>query len=149
MRNILAAVDFSSVTPAVVETAGRLAAALKAPLWLIHVAAPEPPFVGYEVGPESVRHQVATHIRQEHRQLHELEKQLRERSVEATSLLVQGPTVDKIVEEANRLRADLLVIGSHGHGALYHLVLGSVSGELMGKSPCPLVVVPARAGKAV
>jgi nucleotide-binding universal stress UspA family protein len=38
--------------------------------------------------------------------------------------------------------ADLLVLGSHGHGRLRHAVLGSVSEECVRRAPCPVVVVP-------
>jgi nucleotide-binding universal stress UspA family protein len=38
--------------------------------------------------------------------------------------------------------ADLLVLGSHGHGRLHHAVLGSVSEECIRQAPCPVVVVP-------
>jgi nucleotide-binding universal stress UspA family protein len=38
--------------------------------------------------------------------------------------------------------ADLLVLGSHGHGRIHHTVLGSVSEECARKATCPVVVVP-------
>lgn len=41
--------------------------------------------------------------------------------------------------------ADLLVLGSHGHGRLRHAVVGSVSEECIRHAPCPVVVVPAPA----
>lgn len=39
--------------------------------------------------------------------------------------------------------ADLLVVGSSGAGAVSHLLLGSVTSELLAASPCPVVVTPA------
>lgn len=38
--------------------------------------------------------------------------------------------------------ADLLVLGSHGHGRLFHVVLGSVAEECIRVATCPVVVVP-------
>ncbi|MCM4084847.1 universal stress protein [Paractinoplanes hotanensis] len=38
--------------------------------------------------------------------------------------------------------ADLLVLGSHGHGAVRHTVLGSVSEKAIRKAACPVVVIP-------
>jgi nucleotide-binding universal stress UspA family protein len=38
--------------------------------------------------------------------------------------------------------ADLLVLGSHGHGRLHHAVLGSVSEQCVRRATCPVVVVP-------
>ena len=55
MQNILVPVDFSAVTQRVLEHVVPLARAFKSTLWLLHVAAPDPDFAGYEAGPESVR----------------------------------------------------------------------------------------------
>ena len=142
MKNILAAVDFSDVTQAVATTAAALAGALDGRLFLLHVAAPEPDFVGYDVGPQTVRDGVAKEIRAEHRQLHELKQPLEQAGLDVTALVVQGATVEKIVQEAARLEADMIVVGSHGHGALHHLLVGSVTEGIMRAAVCPVLVVP-------
>ena len=77
MKTILALVDFSDVTEAVVKAAGELAGTFKAVLYLLHVAAPDPDFVGYEAGPQTVRDNAAKHFREEHRSLHDLEEGLK------------------------------------------------------------------------
>lgn len=38
--------------------------------------------------------------------------------------------------------ADLLVLGSHGHGRVFHEIVGSVTGECIRAAVCPVVVVP-------
>jgi nucleotide-binding universal stress UspA family protein len=40
--------------------------------------------------------------------------------------------------------ADLLVVGSHGHGALHDLILGSVTNSVLHAAPCPVAIVPTR-----
>ena len=141
--NIVVAVDFSDVTPRVVDTARALAAGRPAKLWLVHVAPPEPEFIGYEVGPQVVRQSAATHVRQDHKDLQALAEGLRRDGLDATALLVQGSTADKILEEAGRRGAALVVVGTHGKGALRHLLLGSVSRQILTRAECPVVVVPA------
>jgi nucleotide-binding universal stress UspA family protein len=59
-----------------------------------------------------------------------------------TALLVQGVTADTILEEAAKLAADIIVVGSRGKGALQQLVVGSVSEGVLRKSQCPVLVVP-------
>jgi nucleotide-binding universal stress UspA family protein len=142
MRNILVAVDFSQITESVVQQAGELATGLGSHLWLVHAAAPDPDFVGYEAGPAGVRDQVAEEFRDEHRKLQSLAESLRDTGLRATALLVQGPTVEMILKEADRLEADLIVIGSHGHGAVYHLLLGSISKAVLKRSKTPVMIVP-------
>ncbi len=142
MSCILALVDFSDVTPAVVQRAAELGRALHRTVYLLHVAAPAPEFVGYEPGPQSVRDTVAGQIRKEHGEIQRMEAELKSSGLDVQALLVQGPTVEKILSEADRLKADMMVAGSHGRGALHHLLVGSVTEGLLRKVRCPLVVVP-------
>lgn len=144
MKKILAAIDFSDVTGNVVEQAAALAQAFSAELTLVHVAAPDPDFVGYEAGPDTVRDARASELRGEHRQLQETGEALRERGLAARALLIQGPTIEKILEETKRIGAEVIVIGSHGHGALHRALLGSVSEGVVRGATCPVHVVPAR-----
>ncbi|SPL98846.1 Universal stress protein family [[Actinomadura] parvosata subsp. kistnae] len=53
--------------------------------------------------------------------------------------VVHGHPVAVLREAASG--ADLLVVGSHGHGTFAGMILGSVSQALLHQSPCPLVVV--------
>jgi nucleotide-binding universal stress UspA family protein len=108
------------------------------------VAAPDPEFVGFEAGPQSVRDQRAETLRKEHRLLQELADRARRRGIETKAVLVQGPTVETILAQAHKGKADLIVTGSHGHGALYKTVLGSVSEGILRGARRPVLVVPAR-----
>lgn len=143
MKNILAAVDFSPVSGAVIEQATALAQAFRAALWLLHVAAPDPDFIGYESGPQSVRRSVAAGLHEDHRRLQDQSAALRERGVDCTALLVQGATPDTIVREADRLGVDLIVLGSHGHGVIRRALIGSVSEHVLHHASRPLLIVPA------
>jgi nucleotide-binding universal stress UspA family protein len=143
-NNILAPIDFSDVTDAVIAKAAQLAKALDAKVWLIHAAVPEPDFVGYEVGPEYIRDSAARHLRDEHQKLGEYQEKFREIDVDVTAMLVPGEAVDKILQEAQRLKIDWIVLGSHGHGALYNLLAGSVCQGVLSKAQCPVVIVPSR-----
>jgi nucleotide-binding universal stress UspA family protein len=55
---------------------------------------------------------------------------------------VQGATVETILKEALKLDVDMIVAGSHGRGAMYQLLVGSVSEGVLHKSKCPVIVVP-------
>ncbi len=143
LRKLLAAIDFSPVSKAVVEHAASLAAAFSAELTLVHVAAPDPELVGYEAGPQTVRDHRAREIRTEHQELQAIAEDLREREITARALLIQGPAVEKILAEAERLQADVIVIGSHGHGALYRALIGSIGEGVVRAARCPVLVVPA------
>lgn len=140
MLKIAVALDFSDSTQQILDYAKKLADSAGSELWLLHVEAPEPDFVGYEVGPESVRDSVASEIHQDHTELQKLAEACRAEGLKAKALLLQGATVETLVDQAALLKADFLVVGSHGHG-LKQLILGSVSDGLLRQAHCPVVVV--------
>ena len=144
MKNVFAAIDFSDISPAVVECARSLTAHYSAHLHLIHVAPPDPEFVGYEPGPQYVRDHVARDLREEHRQLQDLAQKLADGGLAVTAHCLQGSTTETILKKALETQADVIVVGSHGRGALSRIVLGSVSQGVIHGSACPVLVVPAR-----
>ena len=145
MPGILVPVDFSDVTDAVVAEARKMAAALSLPLTLIHVAQAEVDFIGYEVGPQYIRDDLAEDLREQHQALQTLRDTLAAEGLTATAQMVPGSAQEKVVEELGRIQPELVVVGSHGHGALYHLLAGSVCQAVLTHAACPVLVVPAKA----
>jgi nucleotide-binding universal stress UspA family protein len=60
-------------------------------------------------------------------------------------LVDTGHPANCILERAKTLPADLIVLGTHGHGGFEHLVLGSVTEKVLRKATCPVMTVPPRA----
>lgn len=139
---LLVGVDLSESTEKVVKKAEEVAKALSAKVWLLHVAMPEPDFVGFEVGPQTVRDSLSKEFHGEHRQIQDIADRLRKAGLDTTALLVQGSTAEIILNEASKLNIDMIVVGSHGRGAMYQLLVGSVSEGVLRKSACPILVVP-------
>jgi len=141
--NVLAAVDFSGFTEPILRAVERIAAAAPgARIWLLHVAEPDPSFVGYDAGPAVVRDQVAAEYRREHQQLQACAERLRENGVQATPLVIRGAIAETILAEAVRLEVQLIVMGSHGYGAITELIAGGVCKVVLRKAPCPVLVIP-------
>ncbi len=143
MTTIVVGVDFSPVTDGVVRAARELASRLNGHVWLLHVAAPDPEFVGYEAGPDTVRDAQARHYREEHRRLNELGQEFANSGLAVTSLLVQGATAEKILEHAQRLKAGYILLGASSRGVVGELFMGSVCRSVVQGATCPVAVVPA------
>ena len=144
MKTILVAVDLSAATVRVCAAAERLARSMGARLVIFH-AVPAAPvlaygFDGFSAG-EMVGYHRATRKASAHK-MTALEHWFKKRWPNTKMALHDGPAPDNIVRAANRLRADYIVIGSHGHGAVYELLVGSTAHLVLKKSRCPVVLVP-------
>ncbi len=64
-----------------------------------------------------------------------------ERGLELRTHVFAGHPVQKIIDLAETIPADLLVIGARGHSALYERMVGSRADRLMQLAPCPVLVV--------
>lgn len=144
MAEVLGCVDFSDASEAVIVEAARISRLSGNRLHLVHVAAGEPALAGYDEGPVAVhtRDERAKELTDEHHRLRELAAAYATDGLEIVPLLLMGATVDTILAEADRIDAATIVVGSHGHGALRKLLLGSVSQGIVRHSTRPVVIVP-------
>ena len=139
---LLVAVDLSDSSRLVIDYVKDLANALSGKVWLLHVAEPDPEFVGYDVDPPEMRDVVARRFHREHQQIQQLSQALRAKGLDCEALLIQGPTVETILREIERLSVDMVVLGSHGKRVLRHLLVGSTSEGVLHQSSIPVLIVP-------
>ena len=140
--NLLVCVDLSESTEIIVKQIESLARSLSAKVWLLHNAEPAPDIVEFKVDPLAARESLAKKFHVEHRRIQGLAERLRKAGIETTALLVRGQTVETILQEAEDVKADMIVVGSHGKGAMFQLLVGSVSEGVLHKSRTPVLVIP-------
>ena len=141
MKSVLAAVDFSPVTGAVVSAAADLGRSLGARVLLLHVVPAPPPLAAYPMEEVERAELLAANEKNAVRRLGNLAGGLA--GAAAETLTATGVPADEIVREASANGADLIVVGSHGHTAIYDLLVGSTTHGVLKKAPCPVVIVQA------
>ena len=63
------------------------------------------------------------------------------RGVKAEALSRVGPVADTIIDVAKTGKFDLIMMGTHGHGALGRLVMGSVSTQVLAGCDVPVLLI--------
>jgi len=118
-----------------------MANAFSSKVWILHIVpdSRQPPF---NVDSKTLRREVAAELHHEHELLQQLAQCLRDRDVDATALLVEGPTVRTILKESDRLDIDLVVLGCHRHGMFYGALMDVTEEGLLSKCPRPIMFVP-------
>ena len=140
--NLLVCVDLSESTQIIVKRIEKLAKSLSARVWLLHNAQPAPDTVEFKVDPLAARESLAKKFHAEHRGIQELAERMRKAGIETKALLVHGDTVETILQEAKDVKADMIVVGSHGRGAMFQLLVDSVSKGVLRNSRIPVLVIP-------
>src|ERR1051325_603189 len=127
MKTILAPVDFSGVTDAVVAAAATLARAMDGKVVLLHII--QPPLMVTEYAPLIADIAEITAAGEKHatRELDKLEDRLTADFIAVETVQSLGQAIPQIVEQAEKLAVDYIVMGSHGHTALYDLIVGSTT----------------------
>jgi len=144
MKTILVAIgniDGTNLTSPVIEYTMELARSFSSKVWLVHVV-PRLGTTPFTVPRELLRDQAASELHREHKFMQALTEALRDCDIDATALLVEGVTVKTILEEADRLEVDLIVVGSHSHGLLYRALLDGTGERLLNESTRPILFVP-------
>lgn len=142
MARILIAVDGSSHSARVAKAAIRQAAACKQPpeLHLIYVHLPVPTLGGLI---KPVRHEaLQRYYREEGEDALRGAKKLFDRAgLACTAHVMVGQVAQSLASEARKLKCDMIVMGTHGMGAVSGMLLGSVAAKTVHLAHCPVLLV--------
>ncbi len=138
---ILHPTDFSSCADQAQAHAVRLARGVKADVILMYVLVEAVLFGEGVVGMAQVERIYESQRRWAEKALADRVAALEGQGITARSLLVVGNPADEIVRAAEREHADLIVLGTHGRGAMGRFFLGSVADRVVRTAPCPVVTV--------
>jgi len=143
IRQIVLATDLGPASAAATTEAFRLAAALDARLLAVSVI--DPRTLQLPGG------RFRSRIDQERARLEAVASELvlrgRRDHVPTSFLIWEGDPAESIVDAARSEGADVIVVGSHGRGALGRALIGSVSDQVVRRAPCPVLVVRSTVGQ--
>ncbi len=135
VRTVLHPIDFSDNPSTAFDVACALARDYGAELVLVHVV--EPAFVSTADGmPQPIPSGLEDGAMNRLREVRPAEPAITVREVVAT-----GYPVEEILRTAVEMKADLIVMGTHGRSGLARAVMGSVAEGVLREAACPVVTV--------
>ena len=136
-ERIVVALDGSDHSHRALEHAKHLAECLDATLWLVHAFAHTSDLWGHDKFDELVtqRKTAGQDI------LDEARKTLGDTTFDVQEELLEGPAAEAILNVAEVRNADLIVLGTRGHGSLQGMLVGSVGNKVLQHAHCPVMLV--------
>jgi nucleotide-binding universal stress UspA family protein len=145
LRRIVHATDFSPASGPAFRKALEVAKDNGATLVIVHVL-PALPMVGDAyIAATAYDEMLNAHRAQADRTMERLVKRARAGGARATGVVIgTGAVADQIARFAKRQRADVIVMGTHGHGIIARALLGSVAERVIARASSPVMTVRAR-----
>jgi len=142
IQHILVPIDFSACSNHALNLALRLARLLHARLTLLHVVQ-MPYLVGGGAG-AGMGEGVALYAEQAETEAHQMladyAQRVSDAGLECETIVDHATPFQRIIDHAASRRVDLIVMGTHGHTGLQHMLLGSVAEKVVRLAHCPVMV---------
>ena len=144
---ILVPTDFSADAEKALSTAADLAKTFGgAKIVVLHAYAVDIPMVSPMAGGYSLPTGFYEDLyAQASARMDALVGELSKSGLDATGMVLQEPAALAVVDQAEKLSADLIVMGTRGNTGLKHVVLGSVAERVVRTAPCSVLTVKADA----
>ncbi|MCX8072498.1 MAG: universal stress protein [Candidatus Binatia bacterium] len=143
LKKILVPVDFSKDSLRAAEYARNFAAPFKAQLVLLHVI--EPIYYASPADMYAASPNLALLIEEQRKaaeaQLQDLATKFANQGAKVQTLIKSGSPAQVIADTAKRIKADLIIMATHGRTGLAHALLGSVAERVVRLAPCPVLTV--------
>ncbi len=143
LKKVLVPVDFSKDSFRAAEYARTFAQPFDAQLVLLHVI--EPIYYASPADMYAASPNLALLIEEQRKaaetQLQQLADKLSRQGSRVQTLLKSGSPAQVIADTAKRIKADLIIMATHGRTGLAHVLLGSVAERVVRLAPCPVLTV--------
>ncbi|OUR59545.1 hypothetical protein A9Q74_17365 [Colwellia sp. 39_35_sub15_T18] len=140
MQKILVPIDFSNGMEKIIQKSMQMAKAFSGSIYLVHIEQPIRDISGRDHGDpvDEMTHDYP----HETAKLNALAKRIRNDGIETHAIFIKGVPSLSILEVEQKISAELIVMGTHGHGVVTGILLGGVSQAIIKKSACPVLLIP-------
>ena len=141
IKNILVPIDFSDYSKNALRYAVQFAKQFKAKMYLIYVVEPMIYPADFSMGQVAIPSMDSDLQNRADEELKSLAKNFIESSIKSETIIRTGKPFVEINETAKEVDADLIIMATHGHTGVEHLLFGSTAEKVVRKAPCPVLTL--------
>ncbi len=141
IKKILVPVDFSDYSKSTLKYSSAFAKHFNAELILVYVVEPiiyPPDFSMGQLALPSFNIEIDKRAEEELQKLSQTEL---DSSIKVKTLVKPGKPFIEIIETAREEDVDLIIIATHGHSGMEHILFGSTADKVVKKAPCPVLTI--------
>ncbi len=141
IKKILVPIDFSDYSKKALQYTVKLAKSFNAELFLVYVIEPMVYPADLSMGQMVIPQSEVNLSEKANSELEELATNEIADSLKYNIIIKTGKPFMEIIETATEVDADLIIIATHGHTGVEHLLFGSTSEKVVRKAPCPVLTL--------
>jgi nucleotide-binding universal stress UspA family protein len=141
IKKILVPIDFSDYSKTALKYSANYAKQFGADLILIYVVEPiiyPPDFSMGQLALPNVNLELDKRASEE---LQKLAQNEIDKSIKVKTLVKTGKPFVEIIDVAQNEDVDLIIIATHGHSGMEHILFGSTADKVVRKAPCPVLTI--------
>jgi len=142
MKTFLVPIDFSAVSEEIIDTAVTFARAFDGKVALLHTVQSQVITSEYALPVEALHEAMLVEEKSAAAKLTRYAEMFHTAGLSAETIVRQGPPVAAILEVADSVKADFIIMGSHGHGRFYDLLVGSTASGVIKGAKCGVIIMP-------
>lgn len=141
IKKILVPIDFSDYSKNALRYSVNFAKSISAKMFLIYVIEPMIYPADFSMGQIAIPAADIDMTKRAQEELNTLANNEIDNSIAVEVIIKSGKPFVEIIETASEIDADLIIIATHGHTGVEHLLFGSTAEKVVRKAPCPVLTL--------
>lgn len=141
IKKILVPIDFSDYSKNSLRYAIGFAKHFNSKMYVLYVVEPAVYPADFSLGQVAIPTTDVDMAERADKEMNRLTEEEIGSSVEFEKIIKTGKPFMEIIETASEIDSDLIIIATHGHTGVEHLLFGSTAEKVVRKAPCPVLTL--------
>ena len=141
IHKVMVPIDFSDYSKNALRYAAQFVKQFKAKMFLVYVVEPMIYPADFSMGQVAIPSTDIDMQKRGEEELQNLAKNFIDPNIEVETIIKTGKPFVEIIETASEKDIDLIIMATHGHTGVEHLLFGSTAEKVVRKAPCPVMTL--------